>query len=66
VIGSCLLGLPGLIVGLVVGLLVYAPTAPVASVEIGAPSAAIGGLIGFAVAVVFAAVRRVLMATTPR
>jgi len=36
----------GAIVGLIIGLFVYAPTAPFAMVEIGIPAAMVGGVLG--------------------
>lgn len=45
-IGAAVLGTLGGIVGLVVGLHVYAPTAVVAILEVGMPAALAGGLLG--------------------
>jgi hypothetical protein len=41
------MGLLGAVVGLVVGLIVYAPTAPFAVLELGIPATLVGGLVGF-------------------
>ncbi|WP_017935903.1 hypothetical protein [Nocardioides sp. Iso805N] len=45
-IGAAALGTLGGIVGLVIGLHVYAPTAAVAILEVGMPAALTGGLLG--------------------
>jgi hypothetical protein len=39
-------GVIGAIVGLVVGLNVYAPTAPFAAIELGLPATVAGGIVG--------------------
>jgi hypothetical protein len=46
VIGAVSAGLVGGVAGLVVGLLVYAPTAWFAIFELGIPSSILGGLLG--------------------
>jgi hypothetical protein len=50
--GAMSAGVTGLIVGLVVGLFVYAPTAPFAAVELGIPAALMGGVVGVAAGIV--------------
>ncbi|MGH3472330.1 MAG: hypothetical protein ACRDPG_09845 [Nocardioidaceae bacterium] len=49
VVGALWVGIPGCVVGLVVGLRVYAPTAWFAVFEVGIPAAVLGGLLGLAV-----------------
>jgi hypothetical protein len=49
----------GAIVGLVRGLIVYAPTAPFAVVELGLPAAIVGGVVGFIAGVIVIAGRRI-------
>ena len=49
VLGMIVVGVPGAIVGLVIGLNVYAQTAWAAMFEIGIPSAVVGGLVGLLV-----------------
>ncbi len=51
-------GVPGAIVGFVIGLNVYAPTAWAAMFEIGIPAAAVGGLVGLLVGCVISMVKR--------
>ena len=46
--GAILLGAIGCIAGLIVGLVVYAPTAWFAVFELGVPAALVGGLLGLA------------------
>ncbi|GAA3825365.1 hypothetical protein GCM10022242_28450 [Nocardioides panacisoli] len=46
VAGAGLLGVLGLVVGTIIGLHVYAPTAWAAAFEIGIPSAVLGALLG--------------------
>jgi hypothetical protein len=48
----------GAIVGLIVGLVVYAPTAPFAVVELGFPAAIVGGVVGLIAGVIVIAGRR--------
>jgi hypothetical protein len=45
-IGAGCLGAVGGVVGLVVGLFAYAPTAPVAMLEVGLPATLAGGVLG--------------------
>jgi len=47
----------GGVAGLVIGLCVYAPTAPFAVVELGLPAALAGGLAGFLAGVIMTAGR---------
>lgn len=51
-------GLAGAVVGLIIGLRVYAPTAWAAMVEIGLPAALAGGVLGAAIGGVALAIRR--------
>ena len=57
VIGAASAGTIGLVVGLVIGLFVYAPTALFAAVEIGLPAAIVGGVIGLSAGVIVLAGR---------
>jgi riboflavin transporter FmnP len=59
VVGAVSVGILGGIVGLIVGLLAYAPTAPFAVVELGLPATLAGGLLGLMAGLVVAAGRRV-------
>ncbi len=59
VIGAASVGTIGAVVGLVVGLIVYAPTALFAVVELGLPAAIVGGVIGLSTGVVVIAGRRI-------
>ena len=52
VVGAAAAGGIGIVVGAIVGLFVYAPTAAFAAVELGIPSAALGATIGAAVGVI--------------
>ena len=56
--GAAILGVIGCIVGLVRGLMVYAPTAWAATFEIGIPSALLGVVLGGAVGLVALMARR--------
>ena len=49
VIGAVALGLPGAVVGLVLGLRAYVPTAWAAALEVGVPAAVLGGVLGLGV-----------------
>jgi hypothetical protein len=49
----------GAAVGLVIGLIVYAPTAPFAVLELGLPAAIVGGVIGLSTGVIVVAGRRI-------
>ena len=57
VIGAASVGMIGAVVGLVIGLIVYAPTALFAVLELGLPAAIIGGLIGLSTGVIVMAGR---------
>ena len=59
VVGAASVGMIGAIVGLVRGLIVYAPTAPFAVVELGLPAAIVGGVVGFIAGVIVTAGRRI-------
>ena len=56
--GAVSMGLVGAIAGLVIGLLVHAPTAPFAAVELGLPGATLGGFAGLGVGGVVSLARR--------
>ncbi len=56
--GAACVGLIGGTVGLVVGIIVYWPTAPFAVVELGLPTVVLGGLAGLAAGCVVTLVRR--------
>jgi hypothetical protein len=49
----------GAVVGLVIGLIVYAPTALFAVLELGLPAAIVGGVIGLSTGVIVIAGRRI-------
>lgn len=57
-VGAASAGSVGAIAGLVIGLIVYAPTAPFAVVEAALPSALVGGVVGFGCGLVAIAVRK--------
>ncbi|MGD0288025.1 MAG: hypothetical protein ABSC31_16910 [Acidimicrobiales bacterium] len=59
VIGAASVGMIGAAVGLVIGLIVYAPTAPFAVLELGLPAAIVGGVIGLSTGVIVVAGRRI-------
>lgn len=59
VIGAASVGMIGAVVGLVIGLIVYAPTALFAVLEHGLPAAIVGGLIGLSTGVIVMAGRRI-------
>ena len=59
VVGAASLGIIGAIVGLVRGLIVYAPTAPFAVVELGFPAAIVGGIVGLIAGGIVIAGRRI-------
>jgi hypothetical protein len=52
-------GVAGGVVGLVVGLFAYAPTAPFAVVELGLPAAFAGGVVGLVAGLIMTTVRRI-------
>jgi len=58
VVGAFCLGVLGAAVGLVVGLVVYAPTSPFAAVEVGLPAGVVGAVGGAAVGAALIGVRR--------
>ena len=51
-VGAASVGGLGAIIGLIVGLHVYAPTAPFAVVELGLPAAIVGGVYGTTIRIV--------------
>jgi hypothetical protein len=57
VVGSATLGILGAVVGLVLGLSAYPPTAWAAVFEVGAPAALLGAVVGALVGVVSSALR---------
>ena len=58
VVGAGSAGAAGAVAGLTIGLIVYAPTAPFALVELALPSAVVGGLAGLAAGAGVAVVRK--------
>lgn len=60
VVGTASAGVIGGAIGLVVGLFTYLPTAPFAAVELGLPSAIVGGFAGLMAGAVAWAARRML------
>jgi hypothetical protein len=58
-VGAVSIAVIGGTVGLFIGLFTYAPTAPFAVVELGLPSAIVGGVVGLAAGAVVAAAGRV-------
>lgn len=58
-IGASSLGIVGAIVGLVLGLLAYPPTAPFAVAELGVPATFVGGFVGLVAGVLLRAVFRI-------
>ena len=58
-IGAASVGMIGAAVGLAIGLIVYAPTAPFAVLELGLPAAIVGGVIGLSTGVIVVAGRRI-------
>lgn len=49
VVGAVVLGVPGALVGLAIGLWAYAPTAWAASFEVGLPAALVGAVLGLVI-----------------
>jgi hypothetical protein len=45
-VGAAGAGMVGALTGLVIGLIVYMPTAPFAAIEVGLPAAIVGGVFG--------------------
>lgn len=60
IVGSTLAGVIGCVVGLIVGLRVYAPTAWFATLELGVPSAVAGAVLGLILGSMAALVRMVV------
>jgi hypothetical protein len=58
-IGAFSAGVTGGIAGLVIGLFAYAPTAPVAAVELGFPATLAGGVVGLVAGMIVIAARRI-------
>jgi hypothetical protein len=56
--GAIVLGVLGGIAGLIIGLIVYPPTAWAALFELGIPSAIVGAILGIAVDLVLLLIRR--------
>lgn len=54
VFGAIVLGVPGGVAGLVIGLRTYAPTAWAATAELGLPAACVGAVLGAALGSVLA------------
>jgi len=59
IVGAASVGVIGAIAGLVIGLRVYAPTAPFAVVELGLPATIVGGVVGLVAGVIATACRRI-------
>lgn len=59
VIGAISAGVTGGLVGLVVGLFVYAPTAPFGAVELGFPATLTGGIGGLVAGLIMITIRRI-------
>lgn len=59
-IGAFAAGVTGGLVGLVIGLSVYAPTAPFAAVELGLPATFGGGVVGLVTGMTAAMARRMM------
>jgi hypothetical protein len=57
-IGCLAAGITGGIVGLILGLIAYAPTAPVGILELGIPSALVGAAAGLTTGAIILALRR--------
>jgi hypothetical protein len=57
--GAAGLGALGALAGLILGLLAYPPTAPVAVVELGLPATIVGGVIGLVAGLIVVAGRRI-------
>lgn len=58
VVGAVFAGAAGCVAGLVIGLIVYPPTAWFATFEVGIPAAVVGGIAGLIYGSVALAVRR--------
>lgn len=59
VVGAVSAAAAGSVLGLVIGLFTYAPTAPFAVVELGLPAAVAGAVTGLAIGSIILAVRRI-------
>jgi hypothetical protein len=57
-LGAGSAGIAGGVIGLVVGLLTYAPTAPFAVLELGFPASVVGGIVGVATGAVVLGLQR--------
>jgi ABC-type uncharacterized transport system permease subunit len=64
--GAAAIGVIGAIVGLIIGLRAYAPTAPFAVIEVGLPAAIVGGLVGLVTGTIVRAKRRSKETTSTR
>jgi hypothetical protein len=58
-VGAFFAGVTGGIVGLVIGLFAYAPTAPFAAVEVGFPATFAGGVVGLVAGMIAATAVRI-------
>ena len=58
VLGAVILGVPGAVAGLIIGLATYVPTAWFAAFEVGVPSALLGFVAGLCVGVIAERVKR--------
>jgi hypothetical protein len=56
--GACVAGGLGVLVGLVLGLVYYPPTAWAAAIEIGIPAAMLGSVVGLVIGAILDAARR--------
>jgi len=65
VVGAASASVIGGIVGLVVGLFAYAPTAWFAIVELGVPAGVVGGIVGLVGALILTVGRRIKRHITP-
>jgi len=58
-VGAMCAGMIGAVAGLVIGLIVNAPTAPFAVVELGLPATILGGVVGLVAGAIVIAGRRI-------
>jgi hypothetical protein len=63
VVGGTSAGAAGALAGLVIGLLVYPPTAAFAVLELGLPAAVVGGVVGLAAGFLLSTLRRMRRST---